>query len=279
VTVIKKVLNSSVVLVEENGKEMVFFGKGIGYGKKPGEVIQENQAESIFLKTDKTKSNQLLELTNVIPFEFFEMTRDILEEAEKQLKKTLNPNLYFTLTDHLHFSIERAKEGMNITNRLYWEIKSYYPEEFEIGKYAVDLLNENFNVQLPQEEASNIAFHLVNAQSESDIHTDSFKYAKLIGGVVNMVRYSIQTDIDTTSIHYTRFITHVRFFVERYYSNKMLNGDERELYKQMWTLYPSAMEVATKVKNYIEKIETVVIPEEETVYLGVHINRLMKHSI
>jgi beta-glucoside operon transcriptional antiterminator len=258
---------------------MVFFGKGIGYGKKPGEVIQENQAESIFLKTDKTKSNQLLELTNVIPFEFFEMTRDILEEAEKQLKKTLNPNLYFTLTDHLHFSIERAKEGMNITNRLYWEIKSYYPEEFEIGKYAVDLLNENFNVQLPQEEASNIAFHLVNAQSESDIHTDSFKYAKLIGGVVNMVRYSIQTDIDTTSIHYTRFITHVRFFVERYYSNKMLNGDERELYKQMWTLYPSAMEVATKVKNYIEKIETVVIPEEETVYLGVHINRLMKHSI
>jgi beta-glucoside operon transcriptional antiterminator len=71
----------------------------------------------------------------------------------------------------------------------------------------------------------------------------------------------------------------VRFFVERYYSNKMLNGDERELYKQMWTLYPSAMEVATKVKNYIEKIETVVIPEEETVYLGVHINRLMKHSI
>jgi beta-glucoside operon transcriptional antiterminator len=39
------------------------------------------------------------------------------------------------------------------------------------------------------------------------------------------------------------------------------------------------MEVATKVKNYIEKIETVVIPEEETVYLGVHINRLMKHSI
>lgn len=275
---IKKVLNSSVVLVEENGKEMVYFGKGIGYGKKAGEKIHEEQVDTIFLKVDKTRSSQLLELMDEIPFEFFESTRDIITEAEKQLNKKLNPNLYFTLTDHLHFAVERAKEGMTVMNRLYWEIKSYYPEEFNIGKYAIKLLNQKFGIKLPKEEASNIAFHLINAQAENDEHTDSFKYAKMIGGIVNMVRYSLQLDIDTNSVHYTRFITHVRFFVERFYSGHMLDGNEKMLYKQMWTLYPSAMEIATKVKNYIEKMEKVMVPEEETIYLGVHINRLMKHS-
>uniref|UniRef100_UPI00403F3255 PRD domain-containing protein n=1 Tax=Candidatus Enterococcus willemsii TaxID=1857215 RepID=UPI00403F3255 len=277
-TTIKKVLNSSVVLVEENGKEMVFFGKGVGYGKKTGEEIRDDQVDQIFLKIDKKKSTQILELLDEIPFEFFEMTREIIFEAEKKLGKELNPSLYFTLTDHLHFAVERAREGMTVTNRLYWEIKNYYPQEFEIGKYALSILNQTFQIQLPKEEASNIAFHLVNAQAENDEHANSFKYAKLIGGIVNMVRYSIQLDIDTSSIHYTRFITHVRFFVERYYSNHLLDGNEKELYKQMWTLYPSAMELATKVKNYVEKIEDTQIPDEETIYLGVHINRLMKHT-
>ena len=44
-------------------------------------------------------------------------------------------------------------------------------------------------------------------------------------------------------------------------------------------MYPSAMEVATKVKNYVEKMEGQTITEEEIVYLGVHINRLMKHTV
>ena len=37
---IRKVLNSSVVLVQEdNGEESILLGKGIGYGRKPGQTI------------------------------------------------------------------------------------------------------------------------------------------------------------------------------------------------------------------------------------------------
>lgn len=45
-------------------------------------------------------------------------------------------SIYFTLSDHLNFAVERAKKNINITNRVYWEIKNYYSEEFRIGKYA-----------------------------------------------------------------------------------------------------------------------------------------------
>ncbi|MGL4695487.1 BglG family transcription antiterminator LicT [Enterococcus larvae] len=275
---IKKVLNSSVVLVENNGKEMIALGKGIGFGKKVGDQIPDEQVDKIFFEVEEQKSMQIVELVGEIPFEFFEVTRDIITEAEQQLGKKLNSNLYLTLTDHLHFAVERAQQGLTVANRLYWEIKSYYPQEFQVGQHALELINEQYGIDLPKEEASNIAFHLINAQSEDTENSDGFKYAKMIGGIVNMVRYSIQTEIDTNSIHYTRFITHVRFFVERYYSNGLLEDTEDELYRQMWTLYPSAMETATKVKEYIEKVYQATIPDEEIVYLGVHINRLMKHS-
>ncbi len=93
-----------------------------------------------------------------------------------------------------------------------------------------------------------------------------------------MVRYSIQQDVNTNSIHYNRFITHVRFFVDRFFLDGLLQEEDEGLYRQMWALYPNAMEIATKVKAYIDKEYQTKIPVNEIVYLGVHINRLMNHS-
>ena len=46
---IKKVLNSSVVLVEDDAhQESILLGKGIGFGQKPGNVIVENQKNQVF---------------------------------------------------------------------------------------------------------------------------------------------------------------------------------------------------------------------------------------
>lgn len=274
---IKKVLNSSVVLVEKDGIEMVALGKGIGFGRKPGDVIDDGNVDKIFLEKN-IKTAHVTELIEEIPFDYFEVTRDITNEAEKILGKKLNSNLYLTLTDHIHFAVERAKQGHVLSNKLYWEIKNYYPKEFDIGTISLSILNDRFSVELPKEEASNIAFHLINAQSGSEENQDGFKYAKMISSIVNVVKYSINTKIDTSSIHYTRFITHVRFFVERLYSEKLLQDTEEDLYKQMIILYPYAMDIADKTKKYIKKVYEFDVPNEEIAYLGIHINRLIKYT-
>ncbi|MFI3622632.1 PRD domain-containing protein [Vagococcus fluvialis] len=274
---IKKVLNSSVVLVEKDGIEMIALGKGIGFGKKAGEELSDDVVDKIFFEKNM-KSAHLTELIDEIPYEYFEVTKNIVEVAEKKLNKKLNANLYLTLTDHIHFAVERAKNNQVLSNKLYWEIKNYYPKEFEIGLEAVEILNNYFNIKLPKEEASNIAFHLINAQSGTEGNTDGFKYAKMISSIVNVVKYSINTNLDTSSIHYTRFITHVRFFVERLYSGKLIKESDEELYTQMQILYPHAMEIADKTKEYIKKVYDYDVPKEEVAYLGVHINRLIKYT-
>lgn len=275
-SVIKKVLNSSVVLVEKDGQEMIALGKGIGFGKKAGEQLSDEQVDKIFLEATEQKSSQIAELVSEVPFEFFQLTRDIIDDAKKQLNKELNNNLYLTLTDHLHFAVERARSGMQITNRLHWEIKNYYPKEFQVSLAALEKLNQLYQIDLPEEEASNIAFHLINA--ENNEQTDSFRSAKMIGEIVNLVRYSIQKEVDVHSLHYNRFITHVRFFVERFYTDGLLQEGEEALHGQMWTLFPEAAEIAVKVRDYLEKSYERRIPDEETFYLAVHINRLMKHT-
>ncbi|AYW46593.1 PRD domain-containing protein [Tetragenococcus koreensis] len=275
---IKKVLNSSVVLATKDGAEMIVLGKGIGFARKKEEQIDENDVDKIFIPLNESKNEYILELIDDIPLAFFELTKKIVSLAEENLNTKLNNNIFLTLTDHLHFALDRYQNGINIANRLYWEIKNYYPKEYAVSTQAVEIINQSFDINLPQEEAANIAFHLINAQSESE-STDSLESAKMIGGIVNMVRYSIQTEVDEDSVHYLRFITHVKYFVERFYTGKLMDDEGGSaLYKQMWTLYPSAMEIGIKVQDYLYKMYDKKISEEEVVYLGVHINRLMNKS-
>lgn len=276
---IKKVLNSSVVLAEdEKKKEYVLLGKGIGYGKKIGSLIQEDLADQVFIPVDHAKKEHFLEIMNDIDPIYLELTQQIVHYAEKHLGTKLNPGIYFTLMDHLHFASERIKNDIAITNRLFWEVKNYYRDEFNVGAFAVRLLNEHLAIELPEEEAANIAFHLINAQGEKENSRDAMKAAKLTGNIINLVRYTLNVNMDTEDIHYYRFVTHVKFFVERFFSEKMLVSNDMTLYEQISKSYPVAMKAANKIEAYIKDAYGKAITEEELLYLAVHIQRLLSQN-
>lgn len=270
-----KTLNSSIVLVEQNGQPMILLGKGIGYGKKPGMKIKHDEISQIFMPVDSLYVKQMLDSIDSIPEVYFELAQEIVNYAEKVLGQTLNNHVYFALTDHLHFAIERFQKGMMSSNRVFWEIKTFYSAEFSIGEYALALLNEKFEAELPDEEAANIAFHIINAQSENPMHTDGAKYVQLVEKIVNIVRYSVGSQMVTDDINYTRFITHVKFFVERFFTGKMLREDEDPLFEHFQTKYPRAMRCAVKIRTFIEEKYQTDIPNEEVTYLAVHIYRLL----
>lgn len=276
---IKKVLNSSVVVAEDEQKEeFILLGKGIGFGQKAGNIIKENQADQMFIPVENIKVKEFIGLLDSIPPEYVELTQQIVNYTENKLNTKLNTSIYFMLMDHLNFAVERYKKNINITNRVYWEIKNYYSEEFEVGVYALKLMNEKFQIDLPIEEAANIAFHIINAQGEQKESGEGMRYAKMIGSIVNLTRYSFNINMDTENIHYTRFITHVKFFVERFYSDKMLDDKDNILFEQLASLYPQAMDGAFKIKEYIKQVNGKDIPNEELAYLAVHIHRLITYN-
>ncbi len=276
---IKKVLNSSVILaIDEMNQEFVCVGKGIGYGRKIDDVVDNNNVDQIFMPIENAQTKEYVKLLDSISPVYLDITHEVVSIAEKELGTKLNMSIFFTLSDHLSFAVERVKKNIEITNRVYWEIKNYYPIEFEIGVGAIKLLKKETGIDLPKEEAANIAFHIINAQSESKDSRDGMKYAKLIGGIVNTVVFSSGKEISNEGLHYQRFITHVKFFVERFFNNKLLSEEDCVIFDKIATLYPEAMGVAFKIKEYIASVYNDEIPKEELVYLAIHIHRLQSYK-
>ncbi|WP_049051313.1 CAT RNA binding domain-containing protein, partial [Enterococcus faecium] len=164
--VIKTLNNSLILCLDKQGKEVILMGKGIGFQLKKGDLVPADKIQKVF-KLDSLSDalkKDYIKLFEAAPDDLIICVKRIIDYANAKFDFKLNKSLFFTLVDHLKHAIERSQKGIVFQNRLLIEIQKYYPKEFEIGCYAIQLINKKMNVQLPEEEAGNIAFHIVNAQ-------------------------------------------------------------------------------------------------------------------
>lgn len=271
---IKKVLNSSVVLsVNDSGAETIVLGKGIGYGKKRGEIVPNEDINQLFVPLENEQQNQVLELLQEITPEIVNITTEIISYAKSKLNTELSQHLSFTLMDHIDFAIQRYKEDMNIQNKLYWEVQNYYPDEFAVSEVAVNLINERFDIELPKAEIANISFHIINAEKEDIDEYDSLKVTELVDDVINLIRYQLKNKLKTSSISYQRLITHVKYFADRLLSNKQLSDPDDTLIMHLQKKYPEANKMANQVCVFIQRKYNIQVSDEEFSFLVVHIER------
>lgn len=276
---IKKVLNSSVVLAQEaSGEEFILLGKGIGYGRKAGEPIERQPDDRVFLPLTNPDAQPMLELFSTIPPEYLELTQEIVGDAEQSLGVKLSVHIYLMLTDHLHFAVQRQIGGLVVTNRIFWEIKHFYRQEYEIGQRGLVRIREKLGIKLPDEEAGNIAFHIVNARQDPQAGYDAMRAAQLIGELLHIVTYSMNCVVREDSIHYTRFVNHLQFFAERFFSGKMMDSTDDFLFQQISQNYPAATACAEKMRTFILRKYETFLPNEETAYLALHVARLTMHG-
>ncbi|MBQ7497942.1 MAG: PRD domain-containing protein [Selenomonas sp.] len=250
------------------------LGKGIGYGRKAREELSVDENCKTFIPVAGDREKQIVELLNSLPPEIMDVTHKIVDMAERELETSLNKSIYFTLADHINFAIERLQKKLVITNRSLWGIKSFYSKEFAVAEKCLACLNETLKVNLPEEEAANIAFHIANAEEAHGQDYDSARNAKLMGEIVNIVCYSLHKKLDKESLHYNRFITHIRFFVERFFTNQMLTDDI--LPESIAGKYKTEEVVAEKIRQHLLNRYEKEISEEEKAYLIIHISRLAR---
>lgn len=274
-----KVLNTSVVLAKrDDGKEIIVMGKAIGFKNKPGSLIQESDIQKIYVLEDQSTSNDLAELMRETPEEFLIMTDEIISYAKRRLSTHLNEHLYISLTDHLFMATKRFKENLTIQNRLLWEVKKFYPEEFSIGLHALELIEKQLGIQLPEEEAANIAFHLVNAQQTKDNLNQIVMMTNMVKDILNIIKMHYKIDIPTDTINYSRFLTHLQFFVQRLLENKMLETDDHDLIDQIMRKYPEEVNCVEKIEKYIKTNVDYTISNDEKMYLIIHVNRVVQRN-
>jgi beta-glucoside operon transcriptional antiterminator len=271
---IKKVLNSSVVLVEdEHGIERVLLGKGIGFGQKTGTRIEAAAADRVFVSLDGAEQRDFVQLLAHIPAEFVELTRAIVADAESEGLE-LDPHIYPALTDHVHFAVERMRRGLLVVNRLVWEMRTIYPVQFAVGARAVDAVNERLGVDLPAEEAANVAFHLANA-ARGKAGVDSLQVVQLIRSITTIVSNTTGIRVDRHDLNSSRFVTHLQFFAERFFAGRLLTNEDDFLFHNLTERYPRAVAAAELVRVFVHKQYNTALPNEEVAYLALHIARAM----
>lgn len=275
---IKKVLNNNVaIVVDQYDEEIVIMGKGLVFQKKAGDTIDETMIEKSFVLDDKSVNDKLGKLVSDIPMEHLTIAEMIITHAEAALNKKLDETIYLTLTDHIHFAIVRQQQNINIANKLLWEIKKFYKEEYQIGLYAIGLIKDKLGVTLPEDEAGSIAIHIANALAHEEMPV-MLDIIKVVEEILNIVKYYFIVDFDEESLPYLRFLTHIKFFAQRLVTNDIVKSSDDSLFEIMKDKCPEAYKCTEKIKKYIEKYYSYAISKEEMVYLMLHINRLVQEE-
>lgn len=272
--IIEKVINNNIISAyEKSGAEVIVMGRGIGFKKKQGEVVPADQISKIFRIKSRTLTEQFKELLANMPLERVRISDEIISHAKDHLKLKLNQSIYVTLTDHINFAIERVSQGIEPQNALLWEIKRFYPQEFQLGIYALELIQDRLGILLPEDEAGFIALHFVNAEYGTDIR-DAVKFPDQMQAIVDIVERDLGILLDESSLHYERFMTHIKFLIQRIYRKELLSSEDKELSLLMQRKYPREYQCSLKVAEYIMQATGSRLSEEEIMYLSVHIRRV-----
>lgn len=274
---IRSIVNNNVVLaVNERGQERVLLGKGIGFRQRPGAEVDRSIVVREFVPKNKVIGSQRYDMLANLPTVYLEIAEDILKKFQELVSTELDEGVYLNLVDHLSFAVSRLKKGFTFHNSLLQEIRTFYPQEYQVALYGLRLIQEKTGFTLPEDEAGAIAMHLVNGELQYNDLNQATKTTQLIQKILCVVRSSIAVKLDESSLHYTRFITHLKFFAQRLFKDEMLDTNDHELQDLVRLQYRQEYACAEQIAAMIWQDYAIAIPEEEMMYLTVYIRRITR---
>lgn len=265
--VIRCINNNVAVCLDSSGKELVAFGKGIGFRKPPYEVPL-GKLERTYYGVDSI----YLSMINDIPKKILDISDETIDYARVVLDCELSSNIIFTLADHLNFCIERYRKHMNFTLPIVRDIEQLFEKEVSVGQFALKLIRERMNVFLPREEAAYVALHLINYE-EKQKNTEPAEDA-VIENVTGIIEKEYGIDISRDDFNYSRFVSHMNYLFKRGKHQDLMKTDNGRIYQDLVRDYPKTHEVSVRVSEYLEQVMNISLTDEEKLYLMLHINRL-----
>lgn len=273
--IVKKILNNNLILVsDKKGREHIVMGRGLRFTNTVGKELVESDIEKVYvLKEESTKN--YMSLLEEAPKEYVETVQEAVRLANLWSEKELNEQLFVTLFDHLIYALERYNNHIVLQNRMLWEIKQFYPKEYQVSERVLAFLNKELSIELPAEEAGNIAFHLVNAQPGQKDMGNTILGIKMQKNIFNIIQMTFQKKLDVNSMNYARLVIHIQFFLQRLFEDKMLDDQGVIFYEHIKEKLPKELSCARQIQRYIESTIQKTITEEEIGYLAVHISRVI----
>lgn len=269
----KTINNNAIIALNKHKHETILFGKGIGIkcNRTLNSLVDSSLIERVFVA--QGNFSYLEQLLQEIPYEYFDLVKDILEVASQRFDQDFTDTFYFALLDHIYFAQKMLQEGQSIINPLLSEIKMFHHREFDVAMEIIQLINQRLHTHFDQNEAAYIAFHFVTAMSNLN-QSQNKKLIAMLNETLRFISSLENINLDENSYYYGRLISHIKYFLIRKLENKAF--EEKEV------MSPSMMEsicqshsyewkLAEKIKDFFEHEFQLKVSQQECAYLTLHI--------
>ena len=270
--VLKSINNNVVSCLDENGQEVIAMGRGLGFSLRSGDELNEAKVEKLFRMQTPDEVRRLTDLFSTLPPQQIELCSRIVDRATKDLGRKLCPSVYLTLTDHICFAIERLRKGTVFQNTLLAEVRTFYPREYALGKYGLELLERELGIHFPDDEAANIALHLVNAEYENSIR-DTLRITQTLHDVLTSLAGWPHLRLDQESGFYDEFTVHLKFLVFRAFSGQKQPRKDPRFVEAVRQCYPEEFHCAQQIVEGLCSRSGTSLPPEEQAYLAASLHR------
>ncbi|MDW2885105.1 PRD domain-containing protein [Exiguobacterium artemiae] len=268
-----KVLNNNAIVTKEQGQERIIMGPGIAFGKKKKDPVDPTKIEKMFIPSFEN-AEQFKEILTTTPLDIIDLSEQIISYAEGELKTPFHDYIHVSLTDHLAHAVRLAREQLVVHNRLAEEIRLLYTAEYQIGEWAVAHIEQKLAVSLPKEEAANIALHLYNARQRHPNMATALQTATLLNELREQIEAFFDQTIETTSMTYYRFFTHMKLVLARIEQGQTLHDMDDVILSAVKTRYTDAFRCAENMAAWLEQELQTTVPQSEVGYMALHVERI-----
>ncbi len=267
--VIRNINNNIAHCVDSKDREVVVFGKGIGFYKK-GEEVPLSEINRTFYNIKDTDYGIIRNIPTVV----INAAIYIIDRVSDELSVVYPSSKAISLADHLQFAMERKDMDIYLKMPLLHEIRQLYPREMELAEESLKIIKDMTGETLPRMEAGTLALHFI-ADRLNVKKDDDEDFAGLIRHCTMMIENDFGLQIDRDSFNYSRFITHLDYLLRRLREDEQIESQNEHMYKEITGNYPESYACALKMKEYLEEQLGKQISDEEILYLIIHINRLI----
>lgn len=273
---ITKVLNHNAVIgvMEENNKEYLIMGKGIGFGKKITERIETSGSETIYSLQDSTERGEAKKLATSVDPICLEIANEVLDEAERVFQ-TIDRNILFPLADHIEYAVKRIQNCEQISNPLTDDIRILFYKEYKVADMIRPIIQKHLGVEMDADEVGYVALHIHSAIQDEKV-SQAMQMARAVRECITLVEKEIGKPIDVLSLSYNRLMNHVRNMVAR-----AMQGEELKLNMNdyMSIKFPQAFETAKYICGQVEQMLKYKLSDAEIGYLAMHIERVTSDEL
>ncbi|MCR2045157.1 BglG family transcription antiterminator [Anaerosalibacter massiliensis] len=241
-----------------------------------GDIVQKKNNNSIAFKT----KNKLL---NMIDKNTIRKVEKIVSEFERNINLDLNDSQYVALTVHLALVVERIKNGdeIHMEEKYLNNIKNN--EEYVYAKELSYEIENNFNINMPEDEIGYITMHLLGSkkyfdQQRNDWDNFFIDNYRIIKTAKAMIRF-IQNESKLNLMQDEKILINLTIHLEPAIKRIIMGMEIRNpLLGEIKENYPYIFKLSKKASSIIEKEFNIKVPDTEVGYIALHIGGALERN-